>query len=174
MPVKFMFDNHHMSAWMLLHQTYNSLLKCEDAIFPSIGLTTQQHAILMAIKYNDSPATPTQIADWLDRNTNSISLIVNRMEKNGLVKRVRDVEDRRSLRIAMTPKGEEVLNNGVLVGRSLIREILGALSGEETKYLTDLLEKVRFQALKYCRKEKTLKEVKVRGYSTIAPDKPPG
>jgi DNA-binding MarR family transcriptional regulator len=161
MPVKFVFDNSQMAAWMLLHQTYNSLLKCEDTVFPKIGLTTQQHSILMAIKYSDAPATPTQIADWVDRNTNSITLIVDRMEKNGLVKRVRDIKDRRSLRIAMTPKGERVLQKSVVVGRELISEIMSQLPDDETQLLLQLLEKVRVKALKYCNSEKDLREVKI-------------
>jgi DNA-binding MarR family transcriptional regulator len=161
MPVKLSFTDGQMSAWMLLHQTYNSLMKCEEIVFPTVGLTTQQHSILMAIKYLDAPATPTLIADWVDRNTNSITLIVDRMEKGGLVKRVRDIRDRRSLRIAMTPKGEKVLKQGITVGRKLIRDILGELSEEEIDTLTKSLEKVRYLALKYSQNEKKLKEVKL-------------
>lgn len=78
MPVKFGFKNPFMMTWLLLHQTYNSILKCEDRVFSKHGITTEQHSVLIAIKYIKPPVTPTEVARWLDRNTNSVSLIVDR------------------------------------------------------------------------------------------------
>ena len=112
MPVKFAFKIPQLAAWMLLHQTYNSISRCEDSVFGEIHMTAQQHGILMAVKHLSYPATPTQIADWVDRNLNTTTMIIERMEKKGLVKRVRDIQDRRSYRVAMTEKGEEYCNNG--------------------------------------------------------------
>jgi MarR family 2-MHQ and catechol resistance regulon transcriptional repressor len=162
MPVKFTFnDNLQLTVWMLLHQTYNSIRKCENDVFAKTGITTQQHAILMAIKYANAPASPTQIADWVDRNPNSITLIIDRMEKNGLVKRVRDFKDRRSIRIAMTEKGERCLAESTVIGWDLIKEILDILSDEEMEKLKELLEKVRLQAVRHLQDEKNLKEIVV-------------
>jgi hypothetical protein len=59
MPVKFVFENPLFMAWMLIRQTYNTVLKCEDLVFSKTGLTTQQHAVLIAIKYINTPAKPT-------------------------------------------------------------------------------------------------------------------
>ena len=161
MPVKFIFNNPQMDVWMLIHQTYYSVLRCEEKLFTGTGLTTQQHAILMAIKNADGPATPTQIADWVDRNLNSITLIVDRMEKSGLVKRVRDVRDRRSLRIVMTEKGEQYLKQNTTMSWQLIKDLLKVLSEEEMRQLAGLLEKVRQQAIEQCNGKKSLREVNI-------------
>jgi len=160
MPVKFLFDEPRLKAWLLCHQTYNLVLKCEDAVFAKVGLTTQQHAVLMAIKYIQNPVTPSDVAHWLDRNTNSISLIVDRMEKQGLVKRVRDLRDRRSLRLVMTRKGKESFDQATMIGWVLIQEILSGLTAEDLVTLSDLMERIRGKAFEHINPGKTIEEVK--------------
>ena len=159
MPVKFVFNDLQLAAWMLMHQASNSVVKCEEKLFDTKELTTQQHSVLMAIKNAETPATPTQIADWIDRNVNSVTLIVDRMEKSGLVKRVRDIQDRRSFRVAMTKKGELHLEEGTVRGWQLIQGVLEGFSEEELKTLVALLEKLRRQALNKCCGKKKLKEI---------------
>jgi len=50
MPVKFKFKNPDKGLWILLRQAYNLILKCQDQLFSEYKLTTEQHAVLMAIK----------------------------------------------------------------------------------------------------------------------------
>ncbi len=159
MPVKFVFDNPLFMAWMLIHQTYNMVLKCEDIVFPKAGLTTQQHAVLIAIKYINAPAKPTEIARWVDRNVNSITLITDRMEKDGLVKRARDLKDRRTLRLIMTEKGEETLARATLAGWELVQEVLSGLSEGEMRTLVSLLERVRQKAFEYSQPGQVMEDV---------------
>ena len=161
MPVKFVFQDPRMQTWMMLHQTANSIAKCEEKNFSPLGVTTQQHAILMAIKLSATPPSLIQIADWVDRHANSITLIVDRMEKSGLVKRTRNTRDRRSYNLIMTPKGEKYLQTGVEAGFPLIQEILSCLSDEELPRLFDLLDKIRTRAIEQGYEKKTITEVNV-------------
>jgi len=158
--VKFEFENLFMRAWLLLHQTYNLVLKCEDQVFTKFGLNTEQHAVLMAIKYIDDPVTPTDVAQWLDRNTNSVSLIVERMVKAGLVRRIRDLRDRRSVRLVITSNGKDILDKATVAGWELTQEILSRLSEEEMRTLIRLLEAVREKSFKYLNPEKSMEEIR--------------
>ena len=161
MPVKFVFNDQLLGVWMLLHQTYNSISRYEDKELGKVGISAQQHAILMAIMRTNGSATPTQIAKWVDRNANSITLMLDRMEKNGLVIRTRSVTDRRSLYVEMTEKGAEALKQGVKVGWDIIRDVLGSLSVEETRVLSDSLEKLRQRAILRCYPEKAIEEIRI-------------
>ena len=161
MPVKFIFKNPKMNTWMILHQTSNTLEKCEESKFSPLGLTSQQHAVLMAIKFSPSPTSLTQIADWVDRHANSITLIADRMVKNGLVKRVRNAQDRRSYCLEMTPKGEKYLQTGTETGATLVQEILSCLTNNELQTLSEFLEKIRTKAIEYCYEKKTVTEIKI-------------
>ncbi len=161
MPVKFMFANPQLKTWMLLHQTFNAVFKCEDILFAKAGLTTQQHAVLMAIKYIKAPATPTEIAQWTDRNVSATTMIVGRMDKDGLVKRIRDTDDRRLVRVIITEKGQNILDKATVIAWGLIQEILSGISTEDMQTLADLLEKIRQKAFEYSNPGDVLGEVKV-------------
>lgn len=161
MAVRFMFDNQLLRTWLLLHQTYSLLVKAEDSVFAKVGLTTQHHAVLIAMKYLESPVKPSDIAHWLDRNTNTITTLLDRMEKDGLIKRVRDLRDRRSIRLVMTETGEKALNQATALAWPLVQGILQELSEDEMRTLGNLLEKVRGKAFNHLNPRKVIKEVNV-------------
>ena len=168
MPVKFAFNNPILRAWLLIHQTYNSVSKCEDTIFAKAGITTQQHAVLMAIKYINDPVTPSAVANWLDRNTNAITLIIDRMESDGMVKMARDLRDRRSLRLVITQKGENLLKQATVPGWELVQEIVSCLSEEELQTFIRLMEKVRGKAFQYLYPGGVMEEIRTNEAENMA------
>jgi DNA-binding MarR family transcriptional regulator len=98
-----------LRLWRQVYQTYTLLKKCEDQIFGEHGLTTEQYAVLVSIDYLGGSAKVTDIARWLERSTNSISMIVDRMVKAGLVRRARSTGDRREVRVTNISKGQDAL-----------------------------------------------------------------
>jgi DNA-binding MarR family transcriptional regulator len=162
MSVNFQVNDKRLRTWLILHQAYNMLIKVEDLIFPRAGITSQQHSVLMAMKYIEGPVTPSIIAHWLDRSTNSITTLVDRMEKAGLVKRQRNKEDRRSIKLVMTKQGKEVLKESTKIGRQAVDEVLGGIPEEELDTLIELLEKVRNKAFSHIYPGKTIKEAKAK------------
>jgi DNA-binding MarR family transcriptional regulator len=162
MPVKFSFNHPYLKTWLLLHQTYNLVVRSEDNVFTRVGITTQQHSVLMAIRYMQTPVTPTDVANWLDRNPNGISMLIDRMEKDGLVKRIRDLRDRRSVRLEITEKGNEILNEATFVGWQLIEKILSSVQENELLLLTDLLEKIRSKAFENLNPDRIMTEIEIK------------
>ncbi len=162
MPVKFQLSDQRLKTWLLCHQAYDSVFKCEEAVFAKEGLTTQQHAVLIAIKYIDDPVTVSEVAHWLDRNPNGISMLVDRMVRDGLVKRTRDLRDRRSVRLSMTNKGKEILEQATMSGWELVQEILSCLSDEDLRTFNSILERMREKAFEYLNPGESLEEVKTK------------
>jgi len=149
MPIKFEFKDPDKGAWILLRQAHNLVLRCEDRVFSEYGLTTEQHAVLMAIKHISGSVRITDIARWLDRSVNSVSMIIDRMVKAGLVKRTRDRKDRRTVFVTMTSKAEEAYVPATTAGWGLIQEILSPLSVEDKRTLVRLLETLRDKTYDY-------------------------
>jgi MarR family 2-MHQ and catechol resistance regulon transcriptional repressor len=147
MPAEIDYNHPVHNLWIILDQTYVATSKCQEAAFAKAGLTLQQYRVLMVINFAQQPVTQTDMARHLDRNANSISLIIDRMEKSGLVKRVRDLKDRRALRLTMTAKGEELFKRATAYGLELEERMLSCYSEEETKLVTELLGKLRGRAL---------------------------
>jgi DNA-binding MarR family transcriptional regulator len=149
MPVKFEFENLDKGSWVLLRQVHNLVSKCEDQVFGEHGLTTEQHGVLMAVKHINGPVRITDIARWLDRSVNSVSMIIDRMVKAGLVKRARDRKDRRTVFVTITSKAEKAYVPATVAGWELVREILSSLSDEDKRTLIGLLEVLRDKAYDY-------------------------
>ncbi len=160
MPIKFKFENPYMGAWILLRQTYNLVLKCEDRTFSEYELTTEQHAVLMAMKHIDAPVRVTDIARWLERSVNSVSMIIDRMVKAGLVRRIRDLPDRREVRLVIASKAEKDFVLATVAGWGLIQEILSPLSDEDKLTLIRLLERLRDKAYDYLNSGEVVEEVR--------------
>ena len=145
---------------MALRQTYNLILRCQDRVFSEHDITTERHAVLMAMKHIDGPVRPTDVARWLDLSVNSVSMIIDRMVKAGLVKRVRDRKDRRTVFLSMTGKAEKAYALASVAGWELIREILSPLSDKDKRTLTNLLETLRDKTYDYLGSDRPAEEVK--------------
>ena len=148
MTVNFESTELALRLWRQLYQTYTLLKQCEDAIFEEHGLTTEQFAVLVSISYIGEPARVTDIARWLERSTNSISMLVDRMVKAGLVRRARDKRDRRVVYVSKTSKGETALGPASLASSECVQKILSPIPYKERLTLLNLLAEVRYETMK--------------------------
>jgi DNA-binding MarR family transcriptional regulator len=75
------------------------------------GLTPSQHQLLLAIRGHPSDEDPTvgELASTLLLRHHSAVELVDRSEEAGLVRRRRDPEDHRVVRLSLTPRGARVL-----------------------------------------------------------------
>ena len=141
--------NIALRLWPLLHRVGDLLKRCEDPIFGEYNLTTERYAVLATMKFLGDPLRLTDLALGLERSPNSVSMIVDRMVKTGLLTRKRDRGDRRVVYVAITSKGENALRLATLPGLEFIQEILSPLSYEDRLTLLSLLEAVKYKTLNY-------------------------
>ena len=138
-----------LRLWFLSHRTHELLRRCEDQVYGEYNLTTEQYTMLAIIKYLDAPVRITDVARWSGRSTNSVSMIIDRMVKAGLVRRARDTKDRRTVFVTVTSKAESALKPATLAGLEFIQEILSPLSSEDRRTFVNLHEVVKNKALEY-------------------------
>jgi len=146
-------ENLVLRAWFMMHRSHDILKRCEDKVFGEYNLTAEQYAMLTAIKYLNEPVRVTDIARRLTRSVNSISMLVDRMVKADLIRRVRDVKDRRTVHVSTTSKGETLLEPATLAGREFIQKTLSELSYEDKQTLVRLLETLEHEASEYLNKK---------------------
>jgi DNA-binding MarR family transcriptional regulator len=149
-----------LRLWRQIYQTYTLLKRCEDETSEEFGLTTEQYAILVSISYIGEPARITDIARWLERSTNSISMIIDRMVKVGLVTRKRDRIDRRVVYVSMTSKGKVALKPVDVAILEVVLKILSPVSYEDQNTLLNLLGTVKYEMIKCINPRVDIKEVK--------------
>jgi DNA-binding MarR family transcriptional regulator len=149
-----------VKLWRQLYQTYTLLKQCEDRVIEEHGLTTEQFAVLGAMDYFAGPMNITDIAHWLERSTNSITMLVDRMVKAGLVRRVRSKSDRRVVRVTFTSKGKNAIKPATQASFEVIRKILLQLPYEDRNNLLGLLGTTKYEILKYLNPRVDIEKVK--------------
>ena len=131
----------------LLYQTFTAIFKETERALAPAGVSGPQAFALNCLKYGTAPMTPVRLASYLAQESQSLTGLLDRMEAQGWLRRVRDLPDRRSLRIELTPAGEAKLAEAELAGRGAMTQALADLNGDEIQQLGDLLERLRSAAL---------------------------
>lgn len=72
------------------------------------SLTTTQFAVLDAL-HHLGPLCQGELAEKLLKSGGNLTMVVNNLEKAGLVKRERDTKDRRFVVVRLTPQGERII-----------------------------------------------------------------
>jgi DNA-binding MarR family transcriptional regulator len=138
-----------LKSFILLHRTRDLIFRCEERAVGEFGITMEQYTMILAMKYLDAPVRVTDIARWMARKANSVSMLVDRMVKAGLVKRSRALKDRREVRLVITSKGEQALELATPGVWKTIQELSSPLSDEDARTLIRLLESLRDKALEH-------------------------
>jgi len=169
MGAKLESENTVLRVWLLLHRVRDALFLCEDSVFEDYGLTTEQFTLLAAVKGGGGSLRPSDLASYMERSPNSVSMLVDRMVKAGLVKRARDRKDRRVVNVTLTGKGEKAVEQAAPAGWELVQKLLSPASDKDRHALAGLLETIKCECLGYLNPEADIGEI-VRNSVTRRPD----
>jgi DNA-binding MarR family transcriptional regulator len=151
-----------LRSWRQIYQTYDVVKQYQDQMLKEYGLSGEQLSVLSVISYLGGSARISDIAEWLERSANSVSMIVDRMVKAGLVRRTRDRVDRRVVHVSSTSKGDAAFKPAYPAMIELIRRILRPLSQADMNTMAGLLGAIRYETLKYSSPEVDVREVERR------------
>jgi MarR family transcriptional regulator, organic hydroperoxide resistance regulator len=149
MKVNSELENLNLRLIRMVFKTYTRYKNCSDQVHKDQGLTNEQYLVLVSVKYHDGPVRITDVAQSVERSTNSVSMIVDRMVKAGLLRRVRDRSDRRVVNVFITSKAEDALKSANIAGRDLVRQITSPLSHEDARTFVSLFEMINYKLLEY-------------------------
>ena len=145
--------NEVLRLWLLIHRVHDVVNLCEESVLREYGLTPEQFAVLTSVKSDGGSLRPVDLALMLERSPNSVSMLIDRMVKAGLVRRTRDRRDRRAVNVTLTGKGEKALEPAAPADWEFIQRILLTLPDDDKRDLTDTLEMVKCEALAYLHPE---------------------
>ncbi len=131
--------------WVLLSQTRDAIVKVRERELLSQGISERHAQLLFVIKLIGRDATPAKVARWVFREPHTISEILNRMEKQGLIRKVNDLDRKNHVRIEITKKGEDEYRRS-FIPRS-IPDILSVLPKGEREQFIGSLKKLREAAV---------------------------
>ena len=107
------------SDFFFLFHALNRGYHCRiNQISQEIGLSKGQPPVLLFLE-KETSRTQRELADFLNVKPASMTDVLQRMEKNGLVERKRGENDLRTMHVTITDKGREKSNEFLLKERSL-------------------------------------------------------
>jgi MarR family transcriptional regulator, 2-MHQ and catechol-resistance regulon repressor len=72
----------------------------------------------------------------------NMTVVIDNLEKEQLVERIRDTRDRRKILVQLTPKGKKLINRIFIQHARYITQIVSVLPPEEQENLSRLLKKL--------------------------------
>ncbi len=117
-----------------------------EAALEADDLSIAKFGVLRVLGAEGEPLPLGQLAERLACVKSNITQLVDRLEADGLVRRVPDLEDRRSTRAEITEEGRRRYEVGLKAQSALERELVRGLSAEEQLQLTSVLEKLARQS----------------------------
>ncbi len=105
------------------------------------GLTITQFGALEAL-YSLGPLNQKEIGRKILKSSGNITLVIDNLEKRGLVKRERNKEDRRSYAVDLTAAGRKLIKTIFPRHAAKVVEEMKALTGSEQEELSRLCRKM--------------------------------
>ena len=99
-----------LRAFVRLVRTANALSARLHRPLAEVGLTESQFGVLEAILHL-GPLAHRELAKKILRSHGNVTLVVDQLEKRGLVRRERAGEDRRTVRVHLTDAGQSLVAN---------------------------------------------------------------
>jgi DNA-binding MarR family transcriptional regulator len=122
---------------MLLVQ--NSLERRSEAFFQPFGLTASKFNILNLLSMKNGPMDQSELVDQLLVGKSSISIVLNRMVRDNLIRRESHPKDRRQVVLVITKKGREIWSKVAPDYEANVREVFGKVPpSHRNQFLQDL------------------------------------
>jgi len=125
-----------------LYRTTNAVVRELDRrLARDHDITLVQAITLIAINDFERPQ-PRLVADSLSQQSQTVTGVLDRLERAGHVLRVRDMEDRRAVRLELSDSGKKLVAD---VGQKLqryIKELVGPISAARLGTLQEMLDEL--------------------------------
>lgn len=99
--------------------------------------------IMSTLFKNGGEMTPSDIAENVFREKNSITAVINTLEREGVVRREPSTDDRRSVKVIITDKGWKEANRLSPIAQELSREALACIEKEQLEDLVSNMRTIR-------------------------------
>jgi len=138
---------HAMATVTSIMRAQQIILARVDAALRPFDLSFARYEALVLLYFSRQGALPLgKMGDRLMLHPTSVTNIIDRLEHQDLVRRIRHPTDRRTTLAEITPEGRRVVEAATKATAGEVHMGIGGLSERELDQLTKLLRKVRIDA----------------------------
>ena len=109
------------------------------------SMTRASGAVLSAIHF-DNKDTPSALSSFIGIDGAAITRHLDRIEKEGLVKRIQNPQDRRSVILKLTPKGARLVPKISAESQSTNTKFISTLTQPEIDTIQNIIKKMLVNA----------------------------
>jgi DNA-binding MarR family transcriptional regulator len=137
------FENKAHEALMNVWWTGLALKKAANSFFQDDVASDAQFNILVLLHDAQAPMTQNDLSKKLLVDKSNITGLVDRLEKQGLIKRTEVQNDRRSYHIKLTKQGADVIKKLNASYLERVEKIMGAFNKKDQDELIAMMKRVR-------------------------------
>ncbi len=128
--------------YRMIHDIYVLLDDGDRRVLRALNLNTSQYAVLQLLD-GETGWRLTDLSERLLFDKSTVTRIVDRLERAGLVRRIADPGDRRVQRVVLTSQGLMKRNQAYAAQQRSIERRMAVLDADEQQRLCALLKKLR-------------------------------
>jgi len=98
--------------------------------------------LVMRMEENQNALSVSEISNFLQITPAAVTHMLNPLEENGLIERLKDPNDRRVVLIGVTPKGLEIAQELMVEVQQTLTSLIDYLGEDDSQKLIDLMKKV--------------------------------
>jgi DNA-binding MarR family transcriptional regulator len=136
-------DRHVVEIEDLLRSVGNMLKKRGRDILGNFDITNPQFDALLVLR-DYGELTMGELCAKMFLACSTATDLIDRMERNGLIERVRDTADRRVIRLKVLAKGNQIIDEVLEARRSYLATILAELDVADKERLIQSLDQLNY------------------------------
>ncbi|MER7754679.1 MarR family transcriptional regulator [Kitasatospora sp. NPDC097643] len=132
---------HAMEAFGRIYRLSRGMGDRMERAYAAFGIGRGEFDVLATLRRSGEPfsLSPRELTATLMLTTGGMTGRLDKLERAGLVTRSPDPNDRRGLRISLTPEGRSIIDGAVAAGLDVQRRAVDTLGPERAAQLNDLL-----------------------------------
>ena len=137
-------DTASLGVVIRVMSLYKSFLRQAATALAPLDLEVFEYDVMSALRRQGAPfaLAATQLATETGLSSGAMTNRIDRLEKRGIVKRVRDKNDRRGVSVSLTPRGQNMINKAIQLRLDAADEGLSGIGARDRRQLATLLRKI--------------------------------
>lgn len=131
--------------WLILWKAYDSLRAHAECHIHSLGIGFSDFAVLESLLHK-GPMPVNTLGAKVMLTSGSITSLVDRLERKGLLERRVDTADRRTRTVHLTPAGRKLIGCAFADHEAAMERATSGLTAAERMQAADLLKKLGLRA----------------------------
>ena len=136
-------DKTPLGTLLSVLTSFDVLARYLEVEFKKHEATFMRFHVMSTLFKNGGEMTPSEIAESVFREKNTITAVIKNLESEGVVRRVPSTDDRRSVKVVITDEGWQVANRLSPIAQEISRDVLACIEKEDIEALVETMRKLR-------------------------------